>query len=102
MNLQSSNSNSKINSYNEKSNNNIGNDDYKLKSQLKEYYKALNKQNKKDKPVKIENLSITNIVRDKKMKKNNLKKIKTKCPEELHFYYILMVQEGKKMELEEN
>lgn len=102
LNLQSSNSNSKINSYNDKSNNKIGNDDYKLKSQLKEYYKALNKQNKKDKPVKIENLSITNIVRDKKKKKNNLNKIKTKCPEELHFYYILMVQEGKKMELEEN
>ena len=49
------------------------------------------------------NLNLNNFVEGKNIKnlENNTKKNKKiKCPEDLHFYYILVIQEGKKNETE--
>ena len=46
------------------------------------------------------NLNLNNFVEGKNMENNTKKNKKIKCPEDLHFYYILVIQEGKKNETE--
>lgn len=77
-------------------------DEFKLKSPNKIKYNDLNKNDYKDETVKNENSSTKTLYKKEKNKKNiNSNNNKTRSPEELHFFYILMVQEGKKSELKE-
>ena len=84
---------------------------------LKNYYNIPNIKIYKDDKIIIDSFTnqSTNITRNKNRKKSidrnisekekdylNSKNIKTKnkCPEDLHFYYIIMIQKGKKLEKE--
>ena len=85
-------------------NNNIFKEEYKYNSQIKDYYyNSLNKNYKNEKPIKLENISTKTLYskKEKNKKNNNLNNIKVKSPEELHFYYISIIQEGKKNEIQE-
>lgn len=80
---------------------------------LKNYYNNPNIKIHRDEKIIIDSFTnqSTNDSKNKKRKKSidrsisgkdfsniKIKKIENKCPEEIHFYYIIMIQKGKKLE----
>jgi hypothetical protein len=88
----------KLNAINQKTNNNNINTIKPSKNEhiILESISNANSEDSKNKR--------TFTINSKELNKNNIKQVKKnkslKCPEELHFYYITVLQEGKKNEIE--